>query len=77
MLGRHGLEDYVKTSSLQCRESGGNEEMVNKMLGVGKVKFKGAGTLQPAKGKVVSRFSKSLKGEKGEERVHLVWHRVS
>lgn len=51
--------------------------MVNKTLGVGKVRFKGAGTLQPAKGKVVSRFSKSLKGEKGEERVHLVWHRVS
>lgn len=68
MLGRHGLEDYVKTSSSQCQESGGNEEMVNKMLGVGKVRFKGAGTVQPAKGKVVSRFSMSLKGEKGEER---------
>lgn len=70
MPGRHSLKGCVKTSSSRCQENGGNEDMVNKMLGVEKVRLKGVvSTLQPAEGqgceqvlRVLRRVRKRRKG---------------
>lgn len=55
MLGRHGLEGCIKTSSSKRQENGIKLGEVNfcltKMPGVEKVRFKGLGPLQPVKGK--------------------------
>lgn len=76
VLRRHALEDHANMSLLQCQENGGNEEMVNKMRGVEKVRFKGVSTLQSAKWRGFEQVLKFLRRVR-KRKVHLVWSRVS
>lgn len=52
--------------------------MVNKMLGVEKVRHKGVvSTLQPAEGQGCEQVVKVLRRVRKKKRVPLVWHRIS